>query len=88
MNTITTDKPRHVVIIGGGISGLSTAWYLQQEAVKNDTPITYTIIEKDNRWGGKVLSETVDDVADAPFVIEAGPDSFLDTKAVGTPIST
>ncbi|MFN8561214.1 MAG: protoporphyrinogen oxidase [Anaerolineae bacterium] len=63
-------KPR-VVIIGGGISGLSAAWHLQQ----NGADVQYSVLEASERWGGKVRSERVDE-----FVIEAGPDSFLTQK--------
>lgn len=66
---------RHVVIVGGGISGLSAAWYLQQSQ-----DVSYTLLEASARWGGKVLTEQVGGWADAPFVVEAGPDSFLMQK--------
>lgn len=64
-----------VAIIGGGISGLSTAWYLQQAGV------SYALLESSDRWGGKIQTEATA-VADAatPFIIEAGPDSFLTQK--------
>jgi protoporphyrinogen/coproporphyrinogen III oxidase len=65
-----------VAIIGGGISGLSTAWYLQQHDVQ------YTVLERANRWGGKIMTEEVD-TPDGTFVIEAGPDSFLTQKPWG-----
>jgi oxygen-dependent protoporphyrinogen oxidase len=80
MSSQTTERKKHVVIIGGGISGLSTAWYLQKAAKESSTPITYTLLEKNDRWGGKVLTETVDDASETPFVVEAGPDSFLTQK--------
>ena len=35
-----------VAIVGGGIAGLSTAWYLQQRG------IDYVLLERDGRWGG------------------------------------
>lgn len=66
----------NVVIVGGGISGLSAAWYLQQ----SDEDVRYTVLESSERWGGKVLSEQVDGITDEPFVVEAGPDSFLTQK--------
>ncbi len=59
----------NVIVIGGGISGLSAAWFLRQQG------IDVTVLEAADRWGGKVLSEQVDG-----FVIEAGPDSFLTQK--------
>ncbi|MCI0711516.1 MAG: protoporphyrinogen oxidase [Chloroflexi bacterium] len=76
-NGRTVTKPNlHVAIIGGGISGLSTAWYLQQAQYRG-LGVTYTVLEASNRWGGKVLTEFVQDVAPEPFIIEGGPDSFL-----------
>lgn len=69
----------HVVIIGGGISGLSAAWYLQQ-AQQSGTNIRYTVLEASARWGGKILTEQVDNNDDFPFVVEAGPDSFQTQK--------
>jgi protoporphyrinogen/coproporphyrinogen III oxidase len=70
----------HVVIIGGGITGLSAGWYLQQEAAQQGIDLRYTILEGSPRWGGKVQTETVDTGEDAPFVLEAGPDAFLTRK--------
>lgn len=71
---------QRIVIIGGGISGLSAAWYLQQQAKNSDLAIHVTVLESSNRWGGKVLTEQVEGIADTPFVVEAGPDSFLTQK--------
>jgi len=58
-----------VVIIGGGISGLSTAYYLS----KGGSPST--MIESRGRLGGVIQTERVDGCT-----IEAGPDSFLSAK--------
>jgi oxygen-dependent protoporphyrinogen oxidase len=71
---------RHVVIIGGGISGLSAAWYLQQQSQNSGMAVSFTVLEASDRWGGKILTEQVDGIADVPFVVEAGPDSFLTQK--------
>lgn len=56
-----------VAVIGGGIAGLAAAYALRDHAV--------TVLERDARLGGKVLTERV-----AGFLLEAGPDSFLSTK--------
>src|SRR5579872_2486795 len=58
-----------VVIIGGGISGLSAAYYL----AKGD--MSSTIIESRPRLGGVIQTERVEGCT-----IEAGPDSFLSAK--------
>ena len=65
---------QRIAVIGGGISGLSAAWFLQQRG------IDYTLLEASDRWGGKIKTETVASGAEQPFVIEAGPDSFIAQK--------
>lgn len=68
----------HVVIIGGGITGLSTAFYLQRAAAAAGVPLRYTLVERDARFGGKLVTETIGD-----FVVEGGPDSFITQKPSG-----
>jgi oxygen-dependent protoporphyrinogen oxidase len=68
----------HVTIIGGGIAGLATAFYLQKKSREKDIPLSYTLIEKDTRFGGKISTAAVDD-----FIIEGGPDSFVTNKPWG-----
>jgi len=66
---------KHVVIVGGGITGLAAVHALQSRAASLGVPLTCTLIEAEDRCGGKILTHRVDD-----FVIEAGPDSFLSQK--------
>ena len=66
-----SDRP-HVVVIGAGIAGLAAAYRLVQDGM------LVTVIERDDRVGGKILTESVDG-----FVIEAGPDAFLSWKPRG-----
>jgi protoporphyrinogen/coproporphyrinogen III oxidase len=68
----------HVIIIGGGIAGLSTAYALQEMTRPARRPLACTLIEAQERLGGVILTEHVDD-----FVIEAGPDSLLTQKPWG-----
>lgn len=68
-------NPKHITIIGGGISGLSAAYFL----LKLDPTLRVTILEADSRWGGKIRTERVDG-----FVIEGGPDCFLASKPQAT----
>lgn len=71
-------RPRTVVIVGGGISGLATAFSLQEQAVKASLPIRCTILESGSSWGGKIVTHRVGEM-----VTEAGPDSFLSQKPAG-----
>ncbi|THE12646.1 protoporphyrinogen oxidase [Bacillus timonensis] len=66
---------QNVVVIGGGITGLTVAYYLQKEAKEKGLDITCTLLEASHRLGGKVQTVERDG-----FVIERGPDSFLARK--------
>lgn len=70
---------QHVTIVGGGITGLSAAWFLQQ-AQDQGQAVSYTLLEKSDRWGGKINTDHVQGGSDAPFVVEGGPDSFITQK--------
>jgi oxygen-dependent protoporphyrinogen oxidase len=69
-----------VVVVGGGIAGLSVAWYAIQQGRAAGLEVEFTVLEAGDRWGGKVLTERVDGYGDAPFVLEGGPDSFFTQK--------
>jgi protoporphyrinogen/coproporphyrinogen III oxidase len=71
-------QPRTVVIVGGGISGLATAFSLQEKATQAGLPLRCTILEADPSWGGKIVTHRVGEL-----VTEAGPDSFLSQKQAG-----
>lgn len=64
-----------VVIIGGGITGLTAAYYLQKHARENELPLEVKLVEASHRVGGKMQTYVKDG-----FVIERGPDSFLERK--------
>lgn len=70
---------KQVVVIGGGIAGLSTAWYILKEAHAAGKRVHVTVLEARDRWGGKVLTETVEREGET-FTVEAGPDSYLTQK--------
>jgi protoporphyrinogen/coproporphyrinogen III oxidase len=63
-----------VAIVGGGISGLTTAFYLEQER-RRGAPIEIVVFESTPRFGGVIQTERVEGC-----IIEAGPDSFLTSK--------
>src|SRR5690554_3595201 len=69
-----------VAIIGGGISGLATAYYLQRRAEREQRPLRYLLVERSNRPGGKVVTDQVHGFGDQPFIVEGGPDSFITQK--------
>ncbi len=71
----SSSKVDRIVIIGGGISGLSSAFYLQKEAERTGRNIHLTIVEKTDVLGGKINT-----LRKEGFVIEKGPDSFLARK--------
>jgi oxygen-dependent protoporphyrinogen oxidase len=61
-----------VIIIGGGIAGLSAAFELQKQGR------SFVILEGAPRTGGVILSEHVGD-----FVVDGGPDAILTQKPEG-----
>lgn len=71
-------NPRTVVIVGGGISGLATAFALQEQAAAAGLSVRCTVLESGSSWGGKIVTHRAGDL-----VTEAGPDSFLSQKPAG-----
>lgn len=57
---------RRVAVVGGGITGLATAYFLTRAGA------AVTLIEAGDRMGGKIRT---DDLAGVP--VEGGPDTFL-----------
>ncbi|WP_067930829.1 protoporphyrinogen oxidase [Alicyclobacillus kakegawensis] len=73
------NERRRVVIVGGGISGLASAFYLKQASQTGSAPeVECVLVESDSRLGGKLLTYREDG-----FVLEGGPDSMLVRKPAG-----
>jgi protoporphyrinogen/coproporphyrinogen III oxidase len=72
------NRSHTVVIVGGGISGLATAFALQEQAAAAGLSIRCTVLEAGASWGGKIVTHRIGDL-----VTEAGPDSFLSQKQAG-----
>ena len=69
------DRHFTAVIVGGGITGLSAAWYLEKLATEDGPDISIALVERDSHLGGKIRSHS-----EGNFTIEAGPDGFLIRK--------
>lgn len=65
---------KRIAIIGGGVSGLSAAFHLE-ELRRQGAKFEYSVLEASARLGGVLRSEKLDDC-----LVEAGPDSFLSEK--------
>jgi oxygen-dependent protoporphyrinogen oxidase len=65
----------HVVIIGGGITGLAAAHALLTDPRGRTLGITCTVVERDARLGGKLQTAHLHGC-----LVETGPDSFLTAK--------
>ena len=63
---------QHVVVIGGGLAGLSAAYELIQSGA------AVTLLERGGRLGGKLLTEQIE--AGGTWLVEGGADSFVGQK--------
>jgi protoporphyrinogen/coproporphyrinogen III oxidase len=68
-------EKKNIVIVGGGITGLSAAYYLQKLIQSQSLPYTFKLIEASEHLGGKIETIKRDG-----FTIEKGPDSLLERK--------
>ncbi len=60
-----------IAIVGAGISGLATAFYIQRA----NKDVKITIFESDDRVGGKMKTHNINN-----FLIETGSNGFLSNK--------
>jgi len=66
----------NVIILGGGISGLATAYFLRQRGIRS------TIVEASPRLGGLIRTDIVEECQ-----LEAGPDSYIAAKPAVTELA-
>ena len=64
-----------IAIVGAGISGLATAYAIEQECRQAGIEAETLVIEKEARTGGKIWS-----IREEGFLCEWGPNGFLDNK--------
>lgn len=62
-----------VVVAGGGITGLTVAFTLKQEAARRSVPLEVMVLESCGDAGGHART-----IIDGGFVVERGPNGFLD----------
>ncbi len=62
-------------ILGGGISGLATAFFLLQESRDKSREIEISLLERSGRLGGVIRSEN-----NRGFLLEWGPEAFVSYK--------
>ncbi|WP_048600494.1 protoporphyrinogen oxidase [Rubeoparvulum massiliense] len=70
-------KKQQVLVVGGGIAGLSTAYYIMKYRNQHQLPVTLTLVERAERLGGKIRTTRIDDC-----IMEEGPDSFIGRKTI------
>lgn len=68
-------KPVRITVIGGGISGLATSFYILKEAAAAGRRVDLIVLEKEARPGGKFIARKQDG-----YTVEGGPNGFLDSK--------
>lgn len=64
-----------VVVVGGGITGLATMYYVQKAVKEKALDVRLVLIEAEETLGGKIHT-----VYDEGFIIEAGADSMVVRK--------
>ncbi|MYW01253.1 protoporphyrinogen oxidase [Streptomyces sp. SID3343] len=69
VDSSTVVEGRHVVVVGGGIAGLTAAWVLLRDG---DPALTVTVLEGSPRVGGKLHATTV-----AGVPVDEGAESML-----------
>jgi oxygen-dependent protoporphyrinogen oxidase len=64
---------KRVVVVGGGVSGLTTALHLKDRAAEIDGGLEVLVLEASGVPGGNIRTQRVEG-----FVIERGPNGYLD----------
>jgi len=68
----------HIVVVGGGISGLAACWRLERSC----SSLAITLVEANERLGGWIRTERWNGV-----LIEHGPDSWVASKSAATELA-
>lgn len=74
---------KRIIIIGGGAAGLSAAYKVRRAAAAGHD-VDCVVLEKEDRVGGKLVTDIVEDADGGQYVVDGGSDAFVSTKpAVG-----
>ena len=74
----TAGRQHRVVVIGGGLAGLTTAHRIQERIATLRRPAEVVVLEAKDRIGGVISTERRDG-----FILEGGPDAFITNKPWG-----
>jgi oxygen-dependent protoporphyrinogen oxidase len=74
----STARGTRVVVIGGGITGLTAAYRLMQAARAHEYPLEVILLEASGHLGGTIATHCQDGL-----LMEQGPDCFLSAKPWG-----
>jgi oxygen-dependent protoporphyrinogen oxidase len=66
---------KRIAVVGAGIAGLCTTYYLHKQFQQEGRPLEIVLLEKEGRLGGTILTEKM-----KGCLIEGGPDCFLSEK--------
>ncbi|MDA0999891.1 MAG: protoporphyrinogen oxidase [bacterium] len=69
---------KKVLVLGGGVTGLTAAYRLQETARARSLPLDVLLLEGSGRFGGNIGT-----IREAGCVLEKGPDCFLSVKPEG-----
>ncbi len=71
---------KHVIIIGGGVAGLGAAYKVRRSADAGHD-VSFTLIEREERLGGCLVTELVDDPETGErYIVDGGSDAFITSK--------
>ncbi|MCS6801095.1 MAG: protoporphyrinogen oxidase [Chloroflexota bacterium] len=78
MQLTLPSEARRIVVIGGGLTGLTTAYRLEEALRREAVAASITVLEREDRLGGKFFTIRRDG-----FIIEAGPEGFVGAAPEG-----
>ena len=74
---------KRVIIIGGGAAGLGAAYKIRRAAAEGHD-VDCVIIEKNERVGGKLATDFIEDPEGGTYIVDGGSDAFvLGKPAIG-----